>query len=350
MAEYNHTTNAGNEGDVPKHLLLIEVLSALLGQAPKNRPFWYFDSHAARPIHDLAPRGNWKNGLGKLRDVAELPARIRSYVELAFHAKPGFVPQYLGSSAIAALVATQLSRRLWVTVCDVDRSVCIDLYDYFTTIYNADPALISDTHNFPQIWELLGERRSAILHGNGYEIAHQFMSEGQMPDLLLVDPPTISDDRQPTERLLLAASNNGVPFLCWTPLTTHGKGGKTWQDRLSEDSKKFLDFCSCRNFSACLILWREPNAAQKPFGCQLTFSRTLSNEHLREVCSQLESATAGRWKAGLYLTSVQRDEDSSIESGIHRTGLMPCPASRSKIGKCSTGSEFTLMASRDSNK
>jgi hypothetical protein len=61
---YDHSKKAGNEGDVIKHAFLLDTVDRLLAERNDNdAPFWYVDTHAARPFHRLSSSGRWTYGV-----------------------------------------------------------------------------------------------------------------------------------------------------------------------------------------------------------------------------------------------------------------------------------------------
>jgi 23S rRNA A2030 N6-methylase RlmJ len=234
---YDHSAKAGNEGDVAKHVALLEALAFLSKEWPDQEPFWYLDTHAARAVHRLTPNGEWGKGIGSLSKIHTLPERINEYLGLSFLNKTGFGGQYLGSTAIASHSLHQsLNRMPWLTLCDVNLAACVDLYAYFTTIQAADPLLLSEklgssATRIRQVWNSLGDARAMIVNMDGYTIASQLISLEFKPSLVFIDPPTIKKDREYLEPLLDSLHENAVPFVCWTPLMTHGRGADGWQKR-----------------------------------------------------------------------------------------------------------------------
>lgn len=89
---YDHRRYAANQGDVWKHALLVEVLSAL------ERPKLYFESHAGPGPVTLAPGGEWERGLGRL---LKNPGSTLYEKILAQHP----AGTYPGSSALAQSVS-----------------------------------------------------------------------------------------------------------------------------------------------------------------------------------------------------------------------------------------------------
>jgi 23S rRNA A2030 N6-methylase RlmJ len=63
---YNHCRYAGNNGDVWKHVLLLEALSTLAAKSPHS--FHYVESHAGPGYARLGENGDWRRGIGRFMD------------------------------------------------------------------------------------------------------------------------------------------------------------------------------------------------------------------------------------------------------------------------------------------
>jgi 23S rRNA A2030 N6-methylase RlmJ len=70
MSVYSHSKKAGNQGDVFKHTVLVELVKHLVSKkaakaSSSNFPFHYLDTHSGAPLHDLTKTTEWQNGIGK---------------------------------------------------------------------------------------------------------------------------------------------------------------------------------------------------------------------------------------------------------------------------------------------
>src|SRR6478609_6143750 len=101
---YLHTYHAGSPADVFKHIVLVELLTAL---KEKEKPFFYLDTHAGSPIYDLtsepAKRSKeFKKGISKIWNADDLPI-IETYLNIVKSSNPNAkLHFYPGSSNIAA--------------------------------------------------------------------------------------------------------------------------------------------------------------------------------------------------------------------------------------------------------
>jgi 23S rRNA (adenine2030-N6)-methyltransferase len=102
--DYSHRFHAGNVGDVVKHCTLVEILRRL---APAGR-VTYLDTHAGDGRYDLAPTGEWREGIGRLWSSAADGASpaLAHYLALCRQLEAGAdrPHAYPGSPAFAAAV------------------------------------------------------------------------------------------------------------------------------------------------------------------------------------------------------------------------------------------------------
>lgn len=104
MLSYRHAYHAGNHADVLKHLVLVAV-GRHLGQKPA--PFWIVDTHAGAGRYALESAhaqklGEWRDGIGRLWSLPDLPALAADYVALVRGLNPdGQLRHYPGSPWLA---------------------------------------------------------------------------------------------------------------------------------------------------------------------------------------------------------------------------------------------------------
>lgn len=65
---YNHCRYAGNNGDVWKHVILVEAVRRLAGHNPRS--FHYVETHAGPGYARLGENGDWRRGIGRFMDGA----------------------------------------------------------------------------------------------------------------------------------------------------------------------------------------------------------------------------------------------------------------------------------------
>jgi len=104
MLSYRHAYHAGNHADVLKHLVLVAI-ARHLGQKPS--PFWIVDTHAGAGRYALESEhskklGEWRDGIGRLWSVPDLPASVADYVQMVRTLNPdGQLRHYPGSPWLA---------------------------------------------------------------------------------------------------------------------------------------------------------------------------------------------------------------------------------------------------------
>lgn len=114
MLSYQHAYHAGNYADVIKHLTLAHTLSYLV---QKDKPMFYFESHAGRGRYDLASSessktAEWKDGIGRLWDKkAKLPAVFSPYIHaIETLNEKGKLRSYPGSPMLASSFLRPIDR------------------------------------------------------------------------------------------------------------------------------------------------------------------------------------------------------------------------------------------------
>ena len=92
MLSYQHIFHAGNHADLLKHSVLIQVLESL---NKKEKPYTFFDTHAASGLYDLKDNRSLKTGeatkgIVQFADKADMPQAFAGYMT--------FVQKYLKDS------------------------------------------------------------------------------------------------------------------------------------------------------------------------------------------------------------------------------------------------------------
>jgi 23S rRNA (adenine2030-N6)-methyltransferase len=126
--KYRHSYHAGNFADTTKHLVLIELLNALLR---KPGEFVYIETHAGRGEYPLESRearstSEYLEGIGRLlAKREELQGPLRDYVErvlrLGGDATSGRLVRYPGSPLIAATLLRASDRAVLIELEPAER-------------------------------------------------------------------------------------------------------------------------------------------------------------------------------------------------------------------------------------
>lgn len=114
MLSYQHAYHAGNYADVIKHLTLAQTLSYLV---QKDKPMFYFESHAGRGHYDLASSeanktAEWKEGIARLWDKkAKLAPAFSPYIyAIEMLNDKNMLKSYPGSPMIASSFLRPIDR------------------------------------------------------------------------------------------------------------------------------------------------------------------------------------------------------------------------------------------------
>ena len=193
---YRHHFHAGNFADVWKHIVLIALLQAL---ARKEKPYFYFDSHAGSGLYSLQDpqaekTGEFQQGVGKIWQNATQEPLLNTYQQLVRLYNPHALAHYPGSPSIAQ----QLMR-------DHDRAILCELH--------------------PEDGELLrrhfaGQSRFTVLQQNGYQTLNAQLPPRERRGLVLLDPPYEKDDFSATLAAVIAAAKRWETgcFAVWYPI------------------------------------------------------------------------------------------------------------------------------------
>jgi 23S rRNA (adenine2030-N6)-methyltransferase len=199
MLSYQHGYHAGSFADVVKHLTLTRLLSYMLS---KEKPLFYFESHAGRGLYDLHSQQSAKtkeheegiNLLWKNRDT--LPSVFEPYIKrLGQYNKPYELRYYPGSPAIAI---NQLREQ--------DRIFCSELH----------PREFEYLEQLPRFG-----KRVFYSHSDGLHDLKALIPPAERRGLIFMDPSfELKSEYKDIPKALLSAHqrfSTGV-FCLWYPL------------------------------------------------------------------------------------------------------------------------------------
>jgi 23S rRNA (adenine2030-N6)-methyltransferase len=194
---YRHAFHAGNFADVHKHLILLALIERL---QRKPTAFFYLDTHAGRGYYDLkseeARRSNeWREGIGRLRDVAVTSADIKRYLAGIKKVSQQSAHHYPGSP----LLALDALR-------DIDRAALVE------QLHEEARVLEREVRHF---------RRVTVVEGDGYDSLKTYLPPRERRGLVLIDPPYESDREFKTVQQALQSGLERWPtgmFALWYPL------------------------------------------------------------------------------------------------------------------------------------
>lgn len=167
MLSYRHIYHAGNFADVFKHVVLVQLLRALLRKAA---PFFVLDAHAGIGRYDLSAAEAQKNqefnsGIARVMADADQPAAVADYLAQvqALNAASQSLAIYPGSPClIRALLRTD------------------------------DRLLLSELHpaDHAQLKTLFADDRQVAVHQqDAYQCLKAFLPPTEKRGLVLIDPP-----------------------------------------------------------------------------------------------------------------------------------------------------------------
>src|SRR5215467_1547373 len=113
--KYRHQYHAGNFADVHKHVLLLEVLTAL---TRKDKGLLFVDTHAGRGGYDLHPGdaghpAEWQSGAALLLAATPRHEALSRYREMLAPGKHGASLNYPGSPLLAMRVLRATDRAVF---------------------------------------------------------------------------------------------------------------------------------------------------------------------------------------------------------------------------------------------
>ena len=202
MLSYQHIFHAGNHADLLKHSVLIQVLEAL---NKKEKPYTFFDTHAASGLYDLKDNRSLKTGeatkgIVQFADKADMPQAFADYVT--------FVQKYLKDS-------------LYPGSPEIERSF----------MRKQDTLILSELH--PQEIENLrhnmkkgedGQPEIQIHNRNGWEMLKALTPPATKRGAALIDPSyeEASDYTMAANTICAVHKkwSNGIIML-WYPLLAH---------------------------------------------------------------------------------------------------------------------------------
>ena len=193
---YNHCRYAGNNGDVWKHLLLIEVLRHL---APaRASAFHYVETHAGPGYARLGENGDWRRGIGRFMNGA--PAAVHHpYFDLVL---PSMNENFLYKGS-------------WVLVAEFLRNIGHPNFKLTVHEVNADTLKMAGSairKGQLSNWVQLKPK-------SGYDAINRL----EQADFILIDPPYRSsdgsaDDWDKVKNAITTAKTLGGRWMVWYPI------------------------------------------------------------------------------------------------------------------------------------
>ena len=201
MLSYRHAFHAGNHADVLKHSVLIALLR-YLGQ--KDKAFWVIDTHAGAGAYALdsaqaGKLGEYRQGIGRLWERADLPPLLADYVDQVRKLNPdGRLQHYPGSPFFS-----------WWNLREQDRLRLFELH-------SRDVRLLGD--NFQT-----AGRQVIVSPTDGFAGLKALLPPPPRRALVLIDPSY--EEKQDYERVIQALRDAltrfaGGTYMLWYPQLT----------------------------------------------------------------------------------------------------------------------------------
>ncbi|MGH8452945.1 MAG: 23S rRNA (adenine(2030)-N(6))-methyltransferase RlmJ [Nevskiales bacterium] len=165
MFGYRHAFHAGNFADVFKHIILVQLLRALL---KKDKPFFVLDTHAGAGRYDLRSAearkvGEFRSGIARLWERTDLSSELRDYlIQIRSFSAGEQLAVYPGSP--------RLIQRF---LRSDDRLVACELHPSEHPVLQA---------------EMAGERHVSVFRQDGYAALKAHLPPKEGRGLVLMDP------------------------------------------------------------------------------------------------------------------------------------------------------------------
>ena len=225
MLSYQHIFHAGNHADILKHCVLIHVLNSL---NKKEKPYTFFDTHAASGLYDLTDGRSLKTGeagrgimalQGECCNENQLPLLIKSYLD--------FVKTYIDDSRYPG--SPEIERSF---MRSQDTLILSELHPQEIENLRANMKRPCENKNLPSI---------KIHNRNGWEMLTALTPPVTKRGAVLIDPSyeETSDyiDAANTICAVHKKWTNGIIML-WYPLLAHREGEiETMLDRITEGAR-----------------------------------------------------------------------------------------------------------------
>ncbi len=225
MLSYQHIFHAGNHADILKHCVLIHVLNSL---NKKEKPYTFFDTHAASGLYDLTDGRSLKTGeagrgimalQGECGNENQLPLLLKFYLD--------FVKTYIDDSRYPG--SPEIERSF---MRSQDTLILSELHPQEIENLRANMKRPCENKNLPSI---------KIHNRNGWEMLTALTPPVTKRGAVLIDPSyeETSDyiDAADTICAVHKKWTNGIIML-WYPLLVHREGEiEAMLDRITEGAR-----------------------------------------------------------------------------------------------------------------
>lgn len=226
MLSYRHAFHAGNFADVLKHSALTLVLEYM---TRKDKGFYYIDSHSGAGMYSLEDEyaqktGEFKDGIAKLINQADLPKAIMPYIELIQSLNiDDELSLYPGSPAIAKY----FDRRQ-------DSAHLFELHP-------ADNQLLQD---FCYRWN-----KCHVKQSDGYQGILGLVPPPSRRGVVLIDPPyELKEDYTKAVKTIIDAYKKFATgtYILWYPVVQRERIAKMQSQFIQSDVKNVIQVEYCQ--------------------------------------------------------------------------------------------------------
>ena len=225
MLSYQHIFHAGNHADILKHCVLIHVLNSL---NKKEKPYTFFDTHAASGLYDLTDGRSLKTGeagkgimalQGECCNENQLPLLLKFYLD--------FVKTYIDDSRYPG--SPEIERSF---MRSQDTLILSELHPQEIENLRANMKRPCENKNLPSI---------KIHNRNGWEMLTALTPPVTKRGAVLIDPSyeETSDYNDAADTICAVHKKwtNGIIML-WYPLLVHREGEiEAMLDRITEGAR-----------------------------------------------------------------------------------------------------------------
>lgn len=202
---YNHSKHAGNQGDVLKHAVLVEVVKHLVvkkadGASSLNFPFHYLETHCGAPMHELTGSSEYLEGIGKFWDKDD-PFKGLDYFR--YVSKTQLTTARYPSSWLLA----------YQTLMDAQ------CYNHTLTLFDTSADVAKAVKSSPYMTDRINFHCIDATKNIGKHL--------KQVDFVFIDPSyslkkgeVSSSDWGMVIKLAQALTKKGIPFLVWYPYFT----------------------------------------------------------------------------------------------------------------------------------
>jgi 23S rRNA A2030 N6-methylase RlmJ len=197
---YDHYNNAGNKGDVWKHVILLSAVRAMLTLKRSPGTFFYCETHAGRHYYTLPETGSWQRGIGSINSIGGTLMR-HPYFRIQgtgltagsiYHGSWSLVAEYLGSRGIS----------FDFVLCDLSPQIRDDSTKYTLQLPEGETIDFRLADGFSEIQKIKDR-----------------------PNLIFIDPPYSpepDDDWTACQNVIRYLQSRDLPFLIWYPVFDDG--------------------------------------------------------------------------------------------------------------------------------